>query len=155
MIGARLVPWLARRPIVVALVTVAMVWMFVVSLVSVVSRAPQASPMRADMPVARQELPTSSERPPRHRVARVHEALHGLARECKSSLRQGGAPRLRRPLARLEAFAGDYPAAEFRIDGEHGTTLALLIVVWNELKSCDPSLAREVETLIPAQYRGG
>ena len=155
MIGSRFVPWLARHPIVVALVTVGIVWMFVASRMSAISGALPASPMRADMSVAGQELPTSSERPPRERVGRVHQALHALGKECKSSWRPGAAARLRHPLSRLEAFAGDYPAAQFRIDGEHGTTLALLIVVWNQLKSCDQALAGEVERLIPPEYRGG
>ena len=64
------------------------------------------------------------------------------------------APALRRPLNRIERFAVDYPSGGFRIDDEPGTTLTLLVVVWNELKSCEPSLVAEVEILIPAEYRG-
>ena len=40
------------------------------------------------------------------------------------------------------------------MDDEQGFALAFLVVVCNELKSCDPSYVPAVERLIPAPYRG-
>lgn len=62
---------------------------------------------------------------------------------------------IRSPLDVIEGFATDYPSGGFSMDDESSSTLALMVVVWNELKKCDPAYLPELERLIPAQYRGG
>ncbi len=53
-----------------------------------------------------------------------------------------------------EGFATDNPSGGLSIDDESGSTLALMVVVRNELKKCEPAYLPEIERLIPAQYRG-
>lgn len=151
-----LVAWLARRPIFMAVVTAALVAGFVYSLASVVRGGPRPpTTPRTDAPVARYTLPASTQRPPRQRVEEAGRALHALGRACRTPVTRRSPARLRRPLDVLESFVADFPSGRFRIDGEPGTAMALLIVVWNQLGSCDPTLAAEVEDRIPARYRGG
>ena len=99
-------------------------------------------------------LPRPTQRAPRDRVDAAHAALHALGKACETPMIGRDRDTVRRPFGRILTFATAYPNAGFRIDGESGTTLALLIVVWDEVKSCDPALAPDVEDLIPVRYRG-
>ena len=103
--------------------------------------------------IAAETLPEPTQRPPRDRVAAVHVALHSLRRACETPIGRRDAHAVRQPLKTIESFASDYPSAGFEIDDEPGTTLALLIVVVNEIRACDPARAAELEDLIPAEYR--
>ncbi|NHA01289.1 hypothetical protein G5V59_19420 [Nocardioides sp. W3-2-3] len=77
-------------------------------------------------------LPKPTQKPPRDRVEAAHKALHALGRACKVPAAEQGQDAVRRPLNELETFAQDFPAGGFRIDDEPGTTLALMIVVWDQ-----------------------
>ena len=59
------------------------------------------------------------------------------------------------PLDVIERFAADYPSGGFKLDDEPGSTLALMVVVWHELRPCAPANVPEIERLLPAKYRGG
>lgn len=103
---------------------------------------------------ASRRLPTPTQSPPPAPVRRAHAALHAVHHACQVPLVERNPERIRKPLHMLERFAVDYPNAGFTMDGEQASTLALLIVVWNELESCDPSFAGQVARMIPPQYRG-
>jgi hypothetical protein len=155
LIGGRVVVWLVRHPMASVFVFLAVVATFTASALSLFlgpsSDVPRAS---TDALVEPDTLPTPTQHPPRDRVDAVHKALHALGRACESPLAQRRPDAVRRPVALIEAFAVAYPSGGFQVDGEPGTTLALLIVVRYELQSCDPSLIPEVEGLIPAKHLG-
>lgn len=156
MIGGRLVVWLARHPMAAVFVLLGVIVALTASLASLFSGpSSDAPPVGTDAEVAPYTLPPPTEHPPKNRVDAAHKALHALDRACKTPIAQRDPEAVRRPLDLMEAFATDFPSGGFRIDDEPGTTLALLIVVWDALKACDPSLVPEVEELIPAEYRGG
>lgn len=156
VIGGRPAVWLRRHPaaaVLLALGVIAAAGAALVSLFYVPSDgSPPSTPGAGVSPYT---LPTPTQHPPRARVDSVHRALHALGRACQTPVQQRDPRTVRRPLDLIEAFAMDFPAGGFRVDDEPGTTLSLLFVVWDELKSCDPSLAPEVEKLIPSDYRGG
>lgn len=100
------------------------------------------------------KLPRPTQHPPQRRVGAAHQALHALGRACETPVISRQSKAIREPLDLIERFAVAYPGGGFSMDGEPGSTLALMVVVWDELKRCDPSYVPEVEKLIPAQYRG-
>ncbi|NGZ99548.1 hypothetical protein G5V59_01750 [Nocardioides sp. W3-2-3] len=147
--------WLARHPTAAVFVLLGVIAAFSASLVWLLSGSSSDAPgVRSDAQDAPYTLPTPTQHPPKNRVDAAHKALHALGRACKTPVARRDPEAVRRPLDLMEAFATDFPSGGFRIDDEPGTTLALLTVVWNELKTCDPSLVPEVEELIPAEYRG-
>lgn len=110
-------------------------------------------PVLAEGGVAPSVLPEPTQFPPEDRVVQAHRALHAMGRACKQPRATRGPVAVRRPLAVMQEFARDYPRGGFRIDGEAGSTLALLIVLRFDLQECEPSLLPSVEALIPTQYR--
>lgn len=157
MNSIRLLLWLIRRPmvgVVVLLVLVAALSAGGAYLLSARRTPPASASLGADM-VAPAVLPTPTQHPPRARVEAAHQALHALGRACKAPSANFTRERVRHPLDAIERFADDYPGGGFSMDDEPGSTLTLLIVVWDSLKECDPSFAPEIERLIPEQYRGG
>lgn len=156
MTGGRLVVWLLRRPMLAVLALLGLVALAAVALTTALARP--AHQLRSDDTtslVAPHPLPSPTQQPPPERVRRAHRALHALGRACTSPVVSRVSGSSRQPLDVIEAFAADYPSGGFTMDDESGTTLALLIVVANELRSCDPSLVPEVTAMIPAPYRGG
>lgn len=155
MIGGRLLAWLAQHPtaaVVMLLCILTALSAFLVSFFS--GPTSDGSPDAPGAQVTPYTLPAPTQHPPKARVDSAHKALHALGRACKTPLAQRDPETVRRPLGLIEIFATDFPSGGFRIDDESGTTLTLLIVVWDELKTCDPSLVPAVEELIPAEYRG-
>lgn len=155
LIGGLVVVWLARHPMAAVLLFLAVVAIFTASVVSLFLGPSSDRPrVSTDAVLGPDTLPKPTQHPPKERVDAVHKALHALGRACESPVAQRRPAAVRRPLELIETFAVTYPSAGFEVDGEPGTTLALLIVVRYELQSCDPSLIPEVEGLIPAKYLG-
>ena len=109
--------------------------------VAIVARSPQ----NLTMPRPEQTAPPSAVRP-------VHRALHALGRLCASEKRTGQAQLAQPPVTVIIAFARRYPNVSFPIHAETGTTLSLLFVARDSVRSCAPSLAARVERLIPSEY---
>ncbi len=153
----RLVVWLARHPMVAVCVSLVLVALFSASIAMLVRTPPPPtfSSTANETQVAPDTLPTPTQRPPEDRVDAAHEALHELQRGCEIPMRERPVKAIRDPLEEIESFAKDFPSGGFAIDGAPGTTLALLIVVWNEVQACDPSYVPGLQELIPAEYRGG
>lgn len=86
---------------------------------------------------------------PARQAAKIHSSLHKLARLCRQRNRQGTeAEGLRHEVVRFITFSRRFPTARFQIHDESGTMLSALLVVREELSSCDPALVREVEPAI-------
>lgn len=156
MIGGRLVIWLARHPMAAVIVFLGVIAVFAVAGTEILTRSgsPTIPASTSEATVAPYTLPTPTQHPPQRRVDNAHTALHALGRACETSMLNRKPKRLREPLDVIEQFAADYPGGGFSMDDEPGSTIALMVVVWDELKSCDPSYVPEVEELIPARYRG-
>lgn len=152
-----LLVWLARRPMIAVVAALGVLGILAVSVLALYSRATTdaAPPPSPDAQVAPATLPSPTQHPPRGRVETAHQALHALGRGCETPLAQRKPRAVSEPLKVIETFATDFPGGGFTVDDESGTTLALLLVVWNQLKTCEPSLVPQIERLIPAQYRGG
>lgn len=156
MIGGRLVIWLGRHPMAAVIVVLAVIGVFTATAAQLLAHpnAPTAA-STSDAEVAQHTLPTPTQYPPRQRVDQAHKALHALGRACETPMLSRKPEQIRAPLDVIEGFATDYPSGGFSMDDESGSTLALMVVVWNGLKNCDPAYLPEIERLIPAQYRGG
>jgi len=103
--------------------------------------------------VAPSPLPEPKRSAPAGRVDEVHRALHALGRACRPSSADRSVDGVRRPVAVMLRFARGYPNAGFRVDDESGSTFSLLVVLRNELETCDPTLVPAVEDLLPAEFR--
>lgn len=115
----------------------------------VVSWDQTSSDVTAESPMASkpdQIAPTAA-------AAQVHQALHALGRICKPNDTTDQTSRARQPVAAILDFARRYPAVSFSIDDETGTTVSLLIVVRQGLRSCSPSLLARVNRALPSQYQ--
>lgn len=152
--------WLARHPMVAVIALLAVLGALMATGAQLLARPtppsdapPTASTSEAE--VAPYTLPTPTQHPPQHRVDEAHKALHALGRACEAPMLSRKPEQIRAPLDLIEGFATDYPSGGFSMDDEPGSTLALLVVVWDELKNCDPAYVPEVERLFPAKYRGG
>lgn len=100
----------------------------------------------------RVRLPQTTESLDRQQAEPVHRALHALGSACRrdpAGRRQG----VLRALDVITTFVARHPAARFPVDDESGTTLALLFVVRDELRTCAPTLVSDINRLIPAEYR--
>lgn len=82
----------------------------------------------------------------------MHRALHGLDRVCRGLVPDPNGARVQRHTQAMLQFARDYPRAGFEIDDETGSTLSLLVVLHDELRSCAPQLIPAVEELLPPQF---
>lgn len=103
--------------------------------------------------VAPSPLPEPAQSAPAGRVDEVHRALHAMGRACRTASADRGVDEVRRPVAAMLRFARDYPDAGFRVDDESGSTLSLLVVLRNEVQTCDPTLVLAVDELLPAEFR--
>ena len=154
MIVDRPVAWLVRHPVATVLLALGVVAAVSAALVSLATGPSDGVPAGTpSAEVSPYTLPRPTQHPPQARVDSAHAALHALGRACRTPRAQRDPQTVRRPLDQVEAFADDFPSGGFRIDDEPGTTLALLFVVWDELKTCDPSVAPEIERRLPADYR--
>lgn len=153
MRAGRVVRWLARHPHVTVL------GLLGVTAILTLAAASALGPLFTGAPPVHGErdapavVPKPTQHPPRHQVDLVHEALHAIGRLCKQAEVNRENRALTRPIETIRGFAAQYPSGGFVIDGEPGTTLGLLIVVRHELETCDPTLARSIDKLIPVQFR--
>lgn len=88
-------------------------------------------------------LVAPSQLPPSGAVGRIKIALSMLDRVCSRQVLPPMTDRLRAlraPLHAVSRFVRHYPNARFRIQGESGTTQALMVVVESLLKDCAPTL---------------
>lgn len=156
MIGRHLVIWPARHPMAAVVVLLGVIAVFTAAGARLLTRpeSPSIPAPTSEAAVAPDTLPTPTQQPPQRRVSNAHQALHELGRACETPTLQRTPKHIRKPLDIIEQFATDYPDGGFTIDGEQGSTLALIVVVREELKSCDPSYVPDIEKLIPVQYRG-
>lgn len=134
----RLGLWLARHPVAAVIVLLGLLVVVTAATSTMVGGSTSALTPERGPGIASEASPEPTQRPPWDRVAAVHVAVHSLARACEVPIGRRVAHAVRQPLATVESFASDYPSAGFKIDDETGTTLAPLIVVWNEIKSCAP-----------------
>lgn len=115
--------------------------------------SPAAQSTVSEGGVAPSVPPEPSQDAPQARVDQAHRALHALGRACRKPIAVRDPDAVSRPTGVIVAFARDHPGSGFRIDGEPGSTLTLLIVVRNVLESCDPMLVPKVDAFIPRAYR--
>lgn len=151
-----LLVWLARHPMVAVLVALllpaGLAWGLAVALRSRPETAPP--PVTAvEGGIAASTLPEPTEFPPRSRVVAAHRGLHDVGRACEVALATRSRATVEQPVHVIEQFARDFPNGGFTMDGESGTTLALLVVLRYELQSCDTSLVADVEELLPQRFR--
>ena len=104
-----------------------------------------ATPGRVRLPQATESLATEQAEP-------VHRALHALGSACRRDP-DGRRQDVLRTLDVITTFVARHPTARFPVDDESGTTLALLFVVRDELRTCAPTLVNDIDRLIPAEYR--
>lgn len=149
----RAVLWLARHPHVSVLGLLGVVAVLTLATVSAVGPLfTGAAPVHGERDTSA-IVPVPTQRPPRHRVDAVHEALHAVGKLCKPAEVNRGRRPLTRAIETIRGFAAQYPRGGFFIDGEPGTTLGLVIVVRHQLETCDPTLARTIDELVPVQFR--
>lgn len=153
--GARIVVWFDRRPLVAVTVALATLGVLAWTLAQVARPAPEQPRARpvAGAGVAPSLLPTPTQIPPASRVVEVGRALHAIPRTCDEPSALRSTQALEQPLRIIEQFARHYPRGGFSLDHESGSTLALLVVVRYELQDCDPSRLDVVEALLPPQFR--
>ena len=159
MTGRKLALWVAGHPMTVVLAILglsgAIAAAAVMSLPSPHQQQPsaQASQYR----VAKAPLPLPTGHAPPDRVGEIAAALRTVNRFCdagpsdRSSLERAA---LRRAVDRIGDFADRYPTAGFDIDDQRTSSLAVLIVVRQELVACAPSMVSAIAARIPAQYQG-
>jgi hypothetical protein len=150
----RLALWLLQHPLTFVAVLLTTLAILAVSTVRLVDRQPGLQPSYDGTGGAAYVLPSPTQRPPPNRVAAAHRALHDLHRACATPLLDRDPEQVLSPLDLIIRFAVDFPRGGFRMDDETGSTLGLLIIVWDAVKNCDPVLAPMVEELIPAEYLG-
>lgn len=97
-------------------------------------------------------IPRPEETAPAAAVKPVHRALHTLGRVCRPGGGTDQTAQARRPVTVILDFARQYQNVSFPVHDETGTTLSLLFVARNEVQTCAPALAAQVERLIPAEY---
>lgn len=90
---------------------------------------------------------------PTDEVVQVHTALHGLGEACSVETPSRSLETVERHLSTLLAFARRYPDGAFEIDDEDATSLSLLLVLQDELRSCAPSQIPRVQALLPHRFR--
>lgn len=90
---------------------------------------------------------------PKYAVPRVHRALHALGRICKPDDTANRASQVRPHVETILDFARRYPEVSFPIDDETGTTVTLLFVTRDSLRTCGPSLVERVNQALPPQYQ--
>ncbi|GAB4079371.1 hypothetical protein GCU67_15025 [Modestobacter muralis] len=82
----------------------------------------------------------------------VHDALHRVGETCAQAPETRAPDSPARDVDVIIDFARRHPDGQFDIDDEQGTALSLLLVVREELQSCDPALVPRVDALIPSRH---
>ncbi len=91
--------------------------------------------------------------PTKAEVEVLHRELHFLDRACRDDLTRGERQRVGRDVGGFLAFAERYPNGEFRIDGETGRTVSLLLVVREAFERCAPAAATRIDRALPEELR--
>ncbi|MBP0456040.1 hypothetical protein [Streptomyces montanisoli] len=90
---------------------------------------------------------------PTPQVRPVHQALHDIGAKCPPDAGSSSATSLTRDVDRILAFAHAYPHARFAVDDETGSTLSLLLVTRQAMRTCAPAEAGRVNQALPVAYR--
>lgn len=88
----------------------------------------------------------------RAQTADVHHDLHVIARVCGPGSRDRSRL-VADPASTILRFARRWPDARFPIHDEVGTSVSLLMVTREALKSCAPRWSRAANLELPTQYR--
>jgi hypothetical protein len=91
---------------------------------------------------------------PEGEVQVMHRALHGVGETCAQAAPARSQATLDRDVTVLLDFARRHPQGQFAIDDETGTSLSLLLVLRQDLGTCDPAAVPLVESLLPPSFRG-
>lgn len=94
----------------------------------------------------------SSKAPPKE-VNRLHQALHGLAKECEKPETARSYPRIGQDVDVVLSFARRYPEGRFAIDDETGNRLSLLLATHDDLRTCAPGAAGRLNRALPAEFQ--
>lgn len=97
--------------------------------------------------------PSMEETAPAAKVQQIHRALHALGKICKSPDATNQTALARPSVEAIVDFARRYPNARFAIDDETGTTVALLLVAREALRTCAPALIPQISQTLPSQYQ--
>lgn len=105
---------------------------------------------------ARTAAPAKSPRPvPEATQATVHRALHRLDGLCRRPGRSTAA--LRSVTTTALELDRRYPAARgysLQVDDEQATSLSVLLVVRQALRTCAPAQAARIDAVLPRRIRG-
>lgn len=105
----RAVLWLARHPHVSVLGLLGVVAVLTLATVSAVGPLfTGAAPVHGERDTSA-IVPVPTQRPPRHRVDAVHEALHAVGKLCKPAEVNRGRRPLTRAIETIRGFAAQYP----------------------------------------------
>lgn len=119
-----------------------------------VLRSPDESPPAAILRgTPTQQAPRPEDQAPDEQARKVHRTLHAIGTICESRATRGRTALVRRHVDSILDFARRYPSVSFPIDDETGTTVSLLIVVRDGVRTCAPSLTGKVNAALPEQYR--
>ncbi|WP_033309277.1 hypothetical protein RFN58_35595 [Streptomyces iakyrus] len=91
--------------------------------------------------------------PPSAQVRPVHEALHDIDTRCRAKDKSASQTSLTRDVDTIIEFSRRYPDARFPIDDETGTTLSLLLVTSQSMRTCAPALVTRVDGALPPDFR--
>lgn len=97
--------------------------------------------------------PSMEETAPAAEVQQIHRALHALGKICKLPDATNQTALARPSVEAIVDFARRYPNARFAIDDETGTTVALLLVAREALRTCAPSLIPQISRTLPSRYQ--
>ena len=90
---------------------------------------------------------------PQDDVDEVHLALHGLGEACAGEEASPSESALETHVSVILDFVRRYPSGRFQLGDESGSSLALLIVLQDELEMCGPSFLPRVRELLPPELR--
>ena len=99
------------------------------------------------------QAPRPKDRAPDEQARKVHRALHAIGTICESRETRGRTALVQRHVDTILDFARRYPSVSFPIDDETGSTVSLLIVVRDGVRTCAPTLTSKVNAALPEQYR--
>lgn len=97
--------------------------------------------------------PRPEEQAPKNESRRVHRALHAIGRICESGDTSERTALVRPQIETILGFARRFPDVSFPIDDETGSTVALLIVTRDGVRTCAPSLMGKVNGALPPEYQ--